>query len=417
MATLSKTRRAKPGRAKSLKIKRRAIASLEAEMLRRIRAQEGLSRVALARQLHLAPSTAGAYVDRLIAEGFLFEEQKVERDLGRPPTLLALNPEGGRFIGVDFEAHNLMATVVDFSQQPMHRIHKPIRPTDSVEQIIGKIERTIEELMDHHARPVLGIGVGVPGIIDPKKQIALHYPHIRGWANIPLGERLAKRFNVEVFLENNIRTMALAELWFGQARNLEDFICLGIRTGIAAGIVVRRRLVHGKNNLAGEIGEWLCPVAPLKQDPSNGRHSWCCEKLLRLEDIVSVPAILRAVSDAAKNGPASFRRDHEPLSIETIAEAARAGDHAVCSVLQKAAQTLAWVVCQIDAAFNPEKVILAGPLSTLGESLLVPLRKYVTEFCSLPHQQPPVIVDSDLGSFNGALGAAALALHEWKPKA
>ena len=77
---------------------------------------------------------------------------------------------------------------------------------------------------------------------------------------------------------------------------------------------------------------------------------------------------------------------------------------------------MGWVICQIDAAFNPEKIILAGPLVTLGDALLEPLRKAVAGFCSQPHQAPPVVVDSDLGSFNGALGAAALALHEWKPK-
>src|SRR6266581_6186401 len=188
----NKSRRAalrQPGR--RLKIKKKAIANLEAELLRRVRANRGLSRVDLARELHLAPSTVGAYVDRLITEGFLSERQKAERDFGRPPTLLSLNPGGGRFIGVDFEAHNIMATVVDFSQQPMRQVHKTIRPSDSVEQIIGKIERAIEELMNHHSRPVLGIGVGVPGTIDPANQVALYYIHIPGMEKIALGKRLA----------------------------------------------------------------------------------------------------------------------------------------------------------------------------------------------------------------------------------
>jgi glucokinase len=356
-------------------------------------------------------------VDRLIAEGFLFESQKTERDFGRPPTPLALNPEGGRFIGVDFEAHNLMATVVDFSQQPMHQIHQAIHSSDTVEQIIGKIEGTIEELMAHHSRPVLGIGVGVPGIIDPKNQVALHYPHIRGWENIALGERLTRRFKVDVFLENNIRSMALAELWFGQGRGLDDFVCLGIRTGIAAGIVVRRRVLHGKNNLAGEIGDWLCPVAPLERTARAGRNAWICEKLMPLEEIASVPAILDKVAAAAKSSRStSLRGNHESLTIEAVAEAARSGDEVVSRVLDRVGQTLGWVVCQIDAAFNPQKIILAGPLVTLGETLLEPLRKAIGGFCSQPHQEPPVVVDSDLGSFNGALGAAALAFHEWKPK-
>ena len=99
-----------------------------------------------------------------------------------------------------------------------------------------------------------------------------------------------------------------------------------------------------------------------------------------------------------------------------MAEAARSGDELVGRVLERVGQTLAWVVCQIDAAFNPQKIILAGPLVTLGDTLLEPLQKAVSGFCSRPRQEPPVVVDSDLGEFNGALGAAALALHEWKPK-
>src|SRR6185369_6919097 len=113
--------------------------------------------------------------DRLISEGFLLERQKPQRDFGRPPTLLSLNPAGGRFIGVDFEAHNIMGTAVDFSQQPINQIHRTILPADSVETIIGKIEQTIEELIGDHASEVLGIGVAVPGFMDPKTQIALYY--------------------------------------------------------------------------------------------------------------------------------------------------------------------------------------------------------------------------------------------------
>ena len=179
---------------------------------------------------------------------------------------------------------------------------------------------------------------------------------------------------------------------------------------------MRRRLLHGKNNLAGEIGEWLCPAAPLERDPSGGRDAWNCKQLLPLEEIVSVPAILNAVTDAVKDSNSKGLPDDGSLTFEAVAAAAQEGNDAVRGVLERAAQTLGWVVCQLDVAFNPEKVILAGPLVALGDALLEPLRKSVAEFCSQPQQDLPVVVDSGLGSFNGALGAAALALHEWKPK-
>ena len=60
---------------------------------------------------------------------------ELSRALGRPATLLALNPDGGRYVGLDFEARNLMATAVDFSQQPLRQAHKTVRAADSVEQI------------------------------------------------------------------------------------------------------------------------------------------------------------------------------------------------------------------------------------------------------------------------------------------
>jgi N-acetylglucosamine repressor len=402
-----------------LKIKRKAIANLEAELLRRVRAKEGVSRVDLARQLSLAPSTVGAYVDRLITEGFLSERQKLERDFGRPPTLLGLNPEGGRFIGVDFDAHNIMATVVDFSLQPMRQIRKTIRPSDSVEQIIGKVERAVEELMNHHPREVLGIGVGVPGTIDAKNQIALHYDHIPGWENIHLGSRLARRFKMDIHLENNIRSMALAELWFGQGRGLDNFICLGIRTGVSAGIITRGRLLHGRSNSAGEIRGWLCPVTPIEQLRSArpGQGGWNCERLQPLEHIVSMPAIMKAIRDALQQGVKTVLREKKGLlKFEDVAVAARLGDEMVCNILNGVAQTLGWVTCQLDVVFNPQRIILAGPLVTLGEAFLGPFQQSIKKFCFELHQEAPIVVESELGSFNGALGAAALALHEWKPK-
>src|SRR6266568_4398464 len=163
------------GRGGRFKIKHQMIANQQADLLRRIRAQDGLSRVDLARSLKLAPSTVGIYVTHLVEQGFLFEGKATERDFGRPPTILALNPQGGRFIGVDFEARNIMAVAVDFSQRPLKRFHDTIAAGEPVENILRKIEHAIETLIADDGRSVLGIGVGVPGIIDPASGIARNY--------------------------------------------------------------------------------------------------------------------------------------------------------------------------------------------------------------------------------------------------
>src|SRR5512135_2231670 len=109
-----------------VKIKNQIVAAVEAELLKRVRLHGHISRVALSREVHIVPSTAGIEVDRLIAEWFLVESRKAAPRLGRPATLLALNPDGGRFVGVDFEARNLMATAVDFSQKPLRQVHETV---------------------------------------------------------------------------------------------------------------------------------------------------------------------------------------------------------------------------------------------------------------------------------------------------
>src|SRR5262249_41012784 len=114
-----------------IKTKHRIVAHLEADLLKQVRKHNGLSRVELARALRLAPSTAGIYVDRLKRAGLLVEGEVAERKHGRRPTLLVPNPRAGRFVGIDFEAHTLMTTVVDFSLQAINRTTGTISKSDS----------------------------------------------------------------------------------------------------------------------------------------------------------------------------------------------------------------------------------------------------------------------------------------------
>src|SRR5689334_18982976 len=99
--------------------KPRAVANLESSLMRTIKARGALSRIELARQHSLVASTAGLYVDRLIERGYLMESRKTTRSLGRPPVLLELNPAGGRFVGLDFDARQMMVASVDLAQQPI----------------------------------------------------------------------------------------------------------------------------------------------------------------------------------------------------------------------------------------------------------------------------------------------------------
>jgi N-acetylglucosamine repressor len=388
------------------KIKHEMIAGVQADLLRRVRAHEGLSRAELARSLNLAPSTIGIYVDHLIEEGFLYEGKPAERNFGRPPTILGLNPRGGRFIGVDFEARNIMAESVDFSQKPLKQFHDTLSSADSAEDVLGKIEDAIETVMADDGRKVLGIGVGVPGVIDPLRGVALHYEHIRGWSDVPLVSRLHGRFKVPVFLENNIRSMALAELWFGQGRGIRNFICLGVRSGIGAGIVVNGQIYQGGNNRAGEIRDWPCGVSGKHGTGLSGSKT-----ALTLESIISFKPIQSRVGRSEQPCTSSFIAPGTEVPLEYFIQAAQVGDKAVNRFLQELAGRIGLTLSQLISVFDPEKIILAGAFPMLGDSFLRWIQEVLAEYVT----DKPRVMYSTLGEFNGALGAAALAVHEWKP--
>jgi predicted NBD/HSP70 family sugar kinase len=399
-----------------LKLSTEQTASIESEILKRVRACPGISRVALARDLRIAASTAGNYVGRLITEGFLAESEKAEREAGRPPTVLRLNPEGGQFIGVDFEARNIMAMAVDFSDRPLKHVRSTIDKSNTVTDILKKIERSIVDVLADNASRPLAIGIGVPGLVDAENGIALQYKHINQWKNVQLTEPLAKKFGVPVYLENCVRSMALAEMWFGQGRGERDFICLGIRTGIGAGIVAGGELQRGGASHAGEIGRWRVawPDSPFtrffKGKEVNGDPD------AELEDVASVRAIVGALERARTAKEKTILLSQRgPLSFVDVVRAAQQRDTLTMQIIEAAAEMLGRSVSQLIFALNPSKVIIAGPLTLLGDSLLHPLRASVKKALRSYETDIPMILNSTMGEFNGALGAAALAVHQWKP--
>lgn len=377
----------------TIRTKHKIVAEVEANLIKQMRRGDGLSRVEVARELHLAPSTASIYVDRLKGEGFLIEGEKVDRRFGRRPTLLKPNPDAGRFVGVDFEAQNLMTTVVDFSMQVIDRVHHKISAKATADQVLAKMVDSIASVSIPKSSPLLGIGVGVPGVINFEKGLASEYPFVPGWQNVPIVNHLTKHFEVPVSLENNIRSMAMAELWLGKGMNLRNFVCLGVRTGIGIGIVINGELFRGSHGGAGEIGNW---PAYTSDNRNVCAHS--------LESTVSLPAILDRASKAFG----------KPLDLPGLREVVATGHSKVTQVLHEAALVHAMTLRQLHLLFDPDRIIIVGPLAELGEVFLSQVKTAMEQQSGYAVAQIE-ITNSDFGGFGGALGAAATALHNWKP--
>ncbi|MCG6155557.1 ROK family transcriptional regulator [Rubinisphaera margarita] len=373
---------------------------LPAQMVEAMRLQQPLSRVELSRRLAIAPSTAGIHVDRLLEQGFLRVASVPVSSPGRPPVVLELNPEAGQFIGIDLDSRSIRGVSVDFAQRLLRDRSVSLKQTANANEVTEQIAATIEDVRDQ-SRPLLAIGLGVPGIFDAERGVALHYAHIRGWTDLPLADRFGNQFEVPVHLENNIRAMALAERWFGQGRDSQNYLCVGIRSGIGAGVFVNGELYRGTHGLAGEIGRWPIP---------NG------ESDAALEDVASISSLLQSATEAIASGrKTSMRAVRQRVSWDSFHEAVDSGDTLACEILQKAAQHLGAVLASLTLVLDPEKILIAGPLQETGNRFLDALQATLLEHLPAVHARTPAVAYSELGDLVGAFGAAGVAVHAWQP--
>lgn len=385
------------------------------DIIRCVRLNDGISRVDLSRELNLAPSTVGAYVERMISDQYLMETRKRHsKDSGRPPTLLKTNPNGGYFVGVDFEARNIMAVSVDFSDQPQKYAFGEVEDGDDVEKVLAKVEAAIDEVIQGNRKP-LAIGVGSPGLVNADEGIALHYKYIHGWNNVPLASRFSKRFRIPVFVENNVRTMALAELWFGQGRGLKHLLCVGVRSGVGTGMILDGQLYTGFRHTAGELGRWKT-AGDVTLDQSLVRQSGADAGLVELQEVCSLRAIMRALEIATTSQQGSFlARRPKPFSVTDVVQAIQLRDSVAVRIVESSAAQLGRAIGQLIVIADPAKVVLTGQVTQFGNTFMLPLANAVRATLAGTGIEMPDVMASSMGEYCGALGAAALALHQWKP--
>src|SRR3954468_3984168 len=148
-------------------------AEFGAEIIRKVRENEALSRVELARVLGVAASTIGRHVDALIAGGYFTETLEPTREAGRPPTKLRPDPKRGCFMGVDFYADQMFATLVDFAQQTVAQRKMKLDGEKGAEVVMTQLLGALREMRDATTLPLLAVGLAVPGRVDTRRGIGL----------------------------------------------------------------------------------------------------------------------------------------------------------------------------------------------------------------------------------------------------
>lgn len=129
---------------------------------------------------------------------------------------------------------------------------------------------------------ILGVGIGAPGIVDFDRRMIVSSPHYPAWHNFKLAEKLSKKCELPVVLDNDANMIALGESWIGAGKGIKNFIMITIGTGIGGGIVIDNKVFHGDNGFAGEIGHQIIQYDGQKCD-CGGKGCW--ETLVSIEGL------------------------------------------------------------------------------------------------------------------------------------
>lgn len=361
-----------------------------ARIVRGIRIDGTSSRAQLAGQVGISPSTMGQHVDDLIQRGFVEESGIEQGTVGRPKRLLRLLPGAGWFAGVEFTSGRMQAARLNFAGECEKVVVHLLPPDMGGTDLLNEIHRCIEELRPGATGPMLGIGIGSTGFVDPGSGVVLYAEFTPDWSGIPLAERTRERFGVPVSVENNLHVIALAERWFGAGRTEDNFVIVRARNGFGMGIVKDGSLMPGAHHGAGEIGLWPWPLE------KGGGYVY---------DALSAQTIWRDLSGAPPEmaPPADLPAALTALSEQTGA----AWDHCV----EKYARVLGMAQLLIDARI----FFLHGPLRALGARFCQDITTAAQELLPPLRHAPLQLVPSALGKESGALGAAGLAMEAWDP--
>ena len=295
------------------------------------------SRADVARETGLTRVTISDLVAELIAEGLVVElGQREDARPGKPATIIDVDRAAFHLIGVDLSEHELFrGAVIDLDGGIVARAEVPLDGAMG-EAAIVLVEQLVERLVASTTTPVLGIGVGSPGVVDPHG-VVRSAPNF-GWTDVALQERLVALTSLPVHVANDANVAVLAE--HGESQ-LDDLLLVKIGHGVGAGLIVGGRPVIGGGFAAGEIGHVVVGT-------DGGPHC-ACGKDGCLEAWVAVPRLTAQLAAVEGDGD----------------DAASARDR----ILREAGRRLGIILAPVVGALNLTEVVLSGPADLLDGAL------------------------------------------------
>ena len=337
-------------------------------VLRTIYARREISRAELARSTKLTRTTISSIVTELINDGLVLEIGLGSSDGGKPPVLLQIDDHGRHMIGIDLGSNHISGGVIDLRGNILYRHRLPMQD-QAGESALALVYELVDYLLAATDQPILGIGIGTPGLIDASQGIVRQAVNLR-WSNLPLRDMVARNYNLPCYLSNDSHAAAVGEYLFGQTKiEHKHQIVIKAGRGLSAGIILDNQLFVGENSTAGEIGH----VTMIE----NGEKC-ACGNTGCLETLVSTGVMERTARNISWENPASPLRAMvnapEKINVDIVFQAYDAGDPDLMASALEMGRYLGITIANIVGLMNIEIILIGGSLSQLGEPFLDAIR-------------------------------------------
>jgi glucokinase len=357
-----------------------------------------ISRAGLAKRSRLSPPAVSALVDDLIARRGLLRE--VGRDVstgGRRPTLVSFAADRGCVIGIDLGSTRIRYALADLNGHVLARLEEPTGPP-SPASVVTRICATSRRLLAGPAPhgPLLGIGIGAPGMTDVDRGVVIEAANLRGWTDVPLERMVHRELRAPVVVDNDVNMAALGEYWLGCAKGVSAFVFIALGRGVGAGIMIDGRVHRGSQWYAGEISHLLLDIAQWRKD--FGPQGY-------LETHLGASAIARSWRRAS-----SGSRDTS-AQISALFAAARQGDAKAARLVAHLATLVGVAVANVATLLDPALVVVGGGIGQIGEQLLDPVRRVVQRVVPNQPEIRVTALGGDAQLYGSLLSALRLANH------
>jgi len=310
-------------------------------------------------------------------------------------------------VGVDLGGTNVRAALIASTGDIVAQARRSSLQEQPAEATLQQIvDACLEVISEHGITPsnVLGVGIGLPGIMDTDSGVCFWSPNFPKWKDVPIGATVSAGLGIPAYILNDAKCAALGELVYGAGKGVRNMVMITLGTGIGGAFVVDGRLLIGPNGSIGEVGHQTI-------DPAGARCG--CGNFGCWEAIAARDAIIDRADRKLQAGRVSTLREMAPrggLTPAVISRAANEGDAVAREVMDEIGGLIGIGVTNLINMLNPERFVIGGGISQAGELLLGPIRRTVASRAVPMQGKTAEIVLALLGDCAGVMGAGALVL-------